>query len=257
MAVALTTALGVVVAIVGLVVMVLGGRELRFAWHIYRGDPLAVADVVNNLGPVEVEGTARPDEGTVRSPFSESECLICEWEVEEKRHSSTQHGSNTYWETLDSGLQGGPFRLTDDTASCRVEPAGSIRHLEDQSVTVPGGVEPPEPIREFIASNPDVDFQDGAVDLKIAELNLGNDQRYVERRLDVGEDCYVYGAAHYDADAGSAAGDVNVRIDGDGAKRFVIADSREREVLRRELYSGLATTGLGVALLGISLLFAL
>lgn len=232
-------------AVVGLVAFAYGARELYYAVRIYRGDPTPIADVANSPGLVEVEGTARIENGTVESPFSGTECLLCEWAVQERRTSSTQHGTNTYWETLDEGLLGGPFRLEDETASCLVKPAGSDRHLEEQTVTVPGGTAPPQRIQEFIASNPEVDAQDGTLDLVIAELNLGNDQRYVERRLDPGEDCYVYGRAHYDASAGSRAGEVNVVIDGEGARRFIIADTRERGVAW-----SLAKRGLGGVLFG-------
>lgn len=242
-----------VFAVVGLVVFVIGARELYYALRIYRGDPSPIADVANRPGLVEIQGTARIEDGTVESPFSGTDCLICEWEVQERRHSSNQHGTNSYWKTLDEGLMGGPFRLEDDTASCLVKPAGSDRHLEEQSVRVPGGTTPPQRIQEFIASNPEVDAQDGALDLVIAELNLGNDQRYVERRLDPGEDCYVYGRAHYDSTAGSRAGEVNVVVDGEGARRFIIADTREGGLAWSLAKRGLFAVAIGLLFGGFAL----
>ncbi|WP_244605370.1 hypothetical protein [Halorhabdus rudnickae] len=218
------------VALVGFVVVALSARELWFAWRVYRGESLAVYELPNETGPVEVKGVAEPDAGTVEAPISGSPCLICGWEVQERRTSGTGKGSNTYWKTLDEGLLGGPFRLADDTASCRVEPAGSDRRLEEHTVTVPGGTVPPAEVREFVAANPNVSPQDGTIDLGVAELRVGNEQRFVERRLDPGEDCYVYGRAHYDQTAGSRGGEVSVRIDGESVRRFLIADRRERGV---------------------------
>jgi len=237
------------IAFLGLVVLVLGCRELWFAWRVYRGDPLDVYELPNETGPVEVQGVAEPDEGTTEAPISGSPCLLCEWEVQERRTSGTGKGSNSYWKTLDEGLVGGPFRLADDTASCRVEPAGSDRRLAEHTVTVPGGTSPPAEIREFVASNPEIVPQDGTIDLGVAELRVGNEQRFVERRLDPGEDCYVYGRAHYDQSAGSRGGEVSVRIDGKGVRRFLIADRRERGVAR-----DVAKVGIGGALFGLLLL---
>ena len=234
-------------ALVGLAVFALGARELWFAAGIYRGEPTAIADVVNDPGPAELQGTAEPDEGTVESPFSGADCLLCEWEVQQAE-SSGEGGVN--WKTLDQGLRGGPFRLVDDTASCRIEPAGSVRHLDEQTVTVPAGTELPDRLRAFVDSNPNVDSQEGAANATFAGITLGEEQRFVERRLDPGEDCYVYGYAHYDAAAGSRAGEVNVRVDGDGVRRFLIADNRERGVVWEQVKIGILPVLLGLVIVG-------
>ncbi|CCQ34460.1 conserved hypothetical protein [Halorhabdus tiamatea SARL4B] len=238
--------------IAGLTLIALGARELWFAWQIYRGEPLAVYELPNELGPVEVQGVAEPDEGTVQSPISGSSSLICEWEVQERRTTSAGKGTNTYWKTLDEGLLGGPFRLADDTASCRVEPAGSVRHLEEQTVTVPGGTSLPDRLADFVAGNANITAQDETVDLGVTELRLGNDQRFIERRLDPGEDCFVYGRAQYDTGAGQHGGEVNVVIDGDGIRRFLIADGRERGVAWDVGKLGVVPVAIGLGLLALA-----
>lgn len=240
--------------VVGLAVAALGGRELWFAWRIYRGEPLAVYELPNELGPVEVQGVAQPEEGTVESPISGSTCLICEWEIQEYRTSTVGDGTDTYWKTLDEGLLGGPFRLADDTASCRVEPAGSVRHLEAQTVTVPGGTSLPDRLADLVAGNQNVTAQDETVDLGVTELRLGNDQRFIERRLDPGEECYVYGRAHYDGEAGRRGGEINVVIDGDGVRRFLIADGRERGVAWDVAKLGVVPLVIGFGLVGLAVL---
>ncbi|WEL17119.1 E3 Ubiquitin ligase family protein [Halorhabdus sp. SVX81] len=239
-------------AVAGVALLALGARELWFAWQIHRGEPLAVFELPNELGPVEVQGIAKPDGGTVESPISGSPSLVCEWEVQEHRTTNAGEGTNTHWKTLDEGLVGGPFRLADDTASCRVEPAGSVRHLEEQTVTVPGGTPLPDRLAEFVAENPDVAAQDGTIDLGVTELKIGNDQRFVERRLDPGEKCYVYGRAHYDAGAGHRGGEVNVVINGDGVRRFLIADGRERGVAWDVAKIGSVPVVIGVGLLALA-----
>lgn len=234
------------IAVVGVVLLVIGVRELWFALRVYRGEPLSVAETANDPGPVEVLGTAQPDDGIVESPFSGAECLICEWEVQQSESTGGKHGG-THWKTLVTGLRGGPFRLEDGTASCRVEPSGSARHLESHKVTVPAGTTAPTRIQDFIDAHPEVDRQDESVDVGITEISLGNEQRFVEQRLDPGEDCYVYGRAHYDPSAGSRAGEINVRIDGDGIRRFLIADSRKRGVALEQVKIGALPALVGVA----------
>ncbi|MCU4716787.1 hypothetical protein [Halapricum hydrolyticum] len=246
-----------VLAAVGIALFGLGARELWFALRIYRGEPLAVADAANDPGPVEVVGTARPEKGIVEAPFSGAESLVCEWEVQQSETTGNSGTGRQYWKTLATGLRGGPFRLEDDTASCRVEPAGSVRHLEEQTMTVPAGTTPPERIRDFVDAHSDVEPQDESVDVGPVEITLGNEQRFVERRLDPGEDCYVYGHAHYDPSAGSRAGEVNVRINGDGIRRFLIADSRERGVALEQATIGVLPAVLGAALLGAAVVVAL
>ena len=252
--VAITLVGAALLALVGLAVFALGARELWFAVRIYRGEPTAIADVVNDPGPAELQGTAEPDEGTVESPFSGADCLLCEWEVQEAE-TTGEGGGN--WKTLDQGLRGGPFRLVDETASCRIEPAGSVRHLDEHDVKVPAGTELPDRLRAFVASNPNVDSQEGAADATFAGINLGEEQRFVERRLDPGEDCYVYGYAHYDPAAGSRAGEVNVRVDGDGVRRFLVADSRERGVAWEQVKIGILPTVLGLVFVGAAIALAL
>lgn len=128
----------------------------------------------------------------------------------------------------------------------------SVRHLEEQTVTVPGGTPLPDRLAEFVAGNPDVAAQDGTIDLGVTELKIGNDQRFVERRLDPGEKCYVYGRAHYDAGAGHRGGEVNVVINGDGVRRFLIADGRERGVAWDVAKIGSVPVVIGVGLLALA-----
>jgi hypothetical protein len=239
----------VVLGLVGVAIFGLGARECWFAIRVYLGDPTPIASAVNDPGPVKLQGTAQPDEGTVTAPFSGAKCLVCEWEVQQ---SETEGRGDVHWKTLDQGLRGGPFRLVDETASCRVEPAGSVRHFEEHVVTVPAGTELPDRLRAFVASNPAVESQAETVDIGLTKIFLGNEQRFVERRLDPGEDCYVYGYAHYDSTAGSRGGEVNLRVDGDGVRRFLIADSRERGVAWEQIKIGIVPVLIGLCLLVIA-----
>ena len=167
-----------------------GGRRLRTVFHILRNDPLPVRDLHGHRGPVEIEGRAvAGDDGTVEAPFTGSRCLAYTYEVEELRSS----GKSESWETLDTGMGGVDFVVDDGTGRVVVDPTGADIHLESHSVTVPPHTELPERLARYVADTDEVDAQDRVFDLKVTQLKIGNERRFTERRLDVGETVYVYG----------------------------------------------------------------
>jgi hypothetical protein len=207
-----------------LVVVTVGGYGLLQLWtayRIYSRPPDDVMDVPSG-GQIELEGTARPATGTVEAPFTGGECLVCDYEVEEYR----SQGKGRSWQTIDEGRLVVPFLVEDGTGSVLVEPAGVRTNLSTAAeIDVDGGAEPPARIRRFIEATPDVDSENTSVDLKVIELNTGNDRRYVERRLDPGETVHVLGHARYGRDGLEYAGSVNAlvgpRLDGDADGSFV------------------------------------
>ena len=198
-----------------------GLGELRLAHRVLRVRPDSALDAPDG-GRIELRGTARPvdDETPLRSPFSDTPCLVCEYEVEE--YDSSGKGSN--WTTVDSGTEWVPFRLEDDTGSVRIEPAGADFRLErDERIAVDGGTEPPEPIARYIDRTEAVDCQNGTLDLRLFELKTGSDRRFIERLLVPGEAVHVLGTARYDTTVSRAAGQVNAVV---GAADAAAADSR-------------------------------
>ena len=240
--------------LVGLVVFLFGARDLRVVYHVLRNDPVDVYTLPNRPGPVEIEGTAHEgDDGTVTAPFSGQECFAYEYEAQELRSS----GKSSHWETLDEGSRAVPFFLDDGNARVRVEPGGADLHLEDHVTRVDPGDEPPERIQRYIEATDDVDAQDRTLDLRVVELNLGNDQKFIERRLDVGESVYVYGEAFSESVAGWGSGFVNSVVRrGDRTPAFVISDAPERATAWRIARGALVHVGLGGAFLLVVLVFA-
>ena len=234
--------------------LVVGGRRLRTVWHILRNDPRPVRDLHGYRGPVEIEGRAvASDDGTVEAPFTGSRCLAYTYEVEELRSS----GKTQSWQTLDSGMDGVDFAVDDGTGRVLVNPEGADVHLESQSVTVPAGTELPDRLGAYVAGTDAVEPQDRTVDLVVAEVNVGNRQRFTERRLDVGESVYVYGLARNGpaVEWGSDLVDAMVG-DGDGTPVFVIADTDERGTAWRIARGGLWRAGLGLAVLVVAVVAA-
>lgn len=248
---------GLALLAVGGYLLVGGGRELRTVFHVLRNDPVPIRELDGYTGPVEITGTAVADEdaGTVTAPFTGTRCLAYTYEVEELRSS----GKHSNWETLDQGQAGVDFVVDDGSDRVRVNPDGADVRFESHSVTVPPGTELPDRLAEYVERTPDVDAQDGSVNLLVTEVSLGNKQRFTERRLDAGEQVYVYGQARRGpaAEWGSNLVDAVVE-DGDETPVFVISDTSERGTAWRIGRGGLWQTVLGtlVAAFGLVLLSA-
>lgn len=247
---------GLVLTVLGIVVLGYGASKLRPVYHVLTNDPIPVRELVYHDGPAEIRGTAATtdEEGTVHAPFSAVDCLACEYEVQELRSS----GQSSHWKTLDEGRAAVPFLAEDDTGGVRVDPTGAELHVEEQTVTVPGGEEPPERIARYIRRSDAVDPQhDETVNLVVTELNVGNDQRFVERRLDVGESVHVYGDVDR-APAGEwGAGVVDAVLTRGGDRGIlVISDTSERGTAWRMGKGALLWTagGLALALPGVGFL---
>ncbi|WP_225334970.1 E3 ubiquitin ligase family protein [Halomicrobium urmianum] len=236
-------------AAAGLAVLSYSLHRLRSVVHALRNDPVDVYRLPNHSGPVEVEGEARLDGATVTAPFSGRECLAYEYEAEELRSS----GKHSHWETLDSGGAAVPFLVDDGSGKARVEPAGAELHLESHVVRVDPGEKPPGRIAEYLAESDEVDPQDRTLDLRVVELNLGNEQRFVERRLDVDETAYVYGQAFEEASREWGSGVVNAVIrNGDRAPAFVVSDAPERATAWRMAKRPLLGVAVGLAALALA-----
>lgn len=224
-----------------------GGRSLRTVWHILRDDPVPVRELHGHAGPVEIEGAARTDDGaTVTAPFTGSECLAYTYEVEELRST----GKSSSWQTLDEGMAGVDFLVADDTGQVRVDPTGADIRLEEHTLRVGPGDELPERLVQYIEQTDDVEKQDASLDLGITELHLGNEQRFTERRLDLGEEVYVYGAATRGPSTGWGSDLVDAVVrDGPGTPVFVVSDTDERGTAWRFATDGLWRVAVGGVLL--------
>lgn len=238
---------------IGLFVLYNALDGVRTVYHILTNDPVPVRDLATRAGPVEIEGTATTDDDqTVQSPFSGTRCLAYEYEVEEYRSS----GKHNTWQTVDEGGDAVSFLVEDETGTVRVDPTGAELHCEDETVRVDGGTEPPERIAQFIDSTDEVDSQQKTANLLVTELNYGNDQKFVERRLDAGEDVYVYGeATRASAGGGWGSGLVDALVgDGDRTPVFVVSDTSERGTALRIGRKALASCLFALVWLGVSLL---
>ncbi|WP_267640555.1 GIDE domain-containing protein [Haloarchaeobius amylolyticus] len=254
---------GLLASLAGFALVGYGGLAARDAYRIHANDPKSAYEA-RNSGPFEIEGTAKPHEEYVRSPFTDTQCLACRWKVEEYRTS----GKNSHWATVDEGTWWRPFRVEDDTGQVLVDPQGARFSLEESSrIEVDGGTMPPEQVQQFIDANEAVDSENTSVDLKLFRLKTGNDRRYVEERLDVGETVHVLGHSRPDPDRefGSrlyAIVGAPQRLDsgplGNLLARlleppFLVSDTTERGAVRRLAFRAVVPLAIGVACLGFAL----
>jgi len=220
-----------------------GGRELAAVFHILRNDPLAVSELHGHRGPVEIEGRAvEGDGGTVTAPFTGSDCLAYSYQVQQKDGKS--------WNTLDEGMDGTDFVVDDGSGRVRVDPTGADVRLESHSVTVPAGAELPDRLAAYVESTAAVDPPNRSVDLRVAELTVGNRQRFIERRLDRDEAAYVYGEATQGPSTEWGSSLVDAQIgDGERTPVFVISDTDERGTAWRITRGAMLELGFGLILL--------
>ncbi|WP_435346278.1 GIDE domain-containing protein [Haloarchaeobius sp. HRN-SO-5] len=227
--------------------------------RISQDDPKS-AYRVRDGGRFEVEGTARPHDEVVRSPFTDTPCLACQWTVEEYKQS----GKHSHWATVDRGTWTVPFVLEDDTGRVLVDPEGATLSLgESRTVEVDGGDAPPTSVQEFIDANARVDDEDTELDLKLFSVATGNDRRYVEKRLDDGEHVYVYGHARpnrqprsdVDGTVGAPvredAGPLGSVVDRLWGPLFLVSDTTERGVVGRLRRKAAVPLLLGLACLAV------
>lgn len=228
----------------GLFILYLGGRDLRVVYHILTNEPVSVREVASRTGPVEIEGTATDDDGqTVTAPFTDTACLAYEFEAQEYRSS----GKTSSWHTLDEGGDAVSFLVEDDTGTVLVDPTGADLRFEEHTLEVPGGTEPPEWIARYISATDEIDPQNKTANLIVAEFDYGRDQRFVERRLGVGESVYVYGQVRRVPSGQWRRGLVDGIISGgEGTPVFVISDTSERETAWRIGKGALFRAGFGL-----------
>jgi hypothetical protein len=235
--------------LIGGILLLTEGPRFQAVYHILRNAPGPVRDLDGYRGPVQIEGPAVAGaEGTVTAPLTGSECLAYSYDVEQLG----MVGDEGVWKTLTAGMGGVGFVVEDDTGRVAVDPTGAEVHLEDHRETVSPGEDLPGRLAEFVAASPDVDPQDRTVDLRVTEVTIGQRQRFTERRLDVGEQVYVYGQATTGQAVEWGSDLVDSRVaDSDALPAFVISDTDHRGTAWRIARPALWKVLIGLNTLGI------
>lgn len=213
---------------VGAVLLARGSKSFR-RYHTVRATPTTSASDVSPGEKVELYGRATAsDQGTHEAPFSDKDCLVCEYEIVEKPGRD---------KVVDSDTAGMLFYLDDGTGKVLVDPEAVELYMPLDTKVEVRSKRPPEAITR------------GYVNVGANEVR----SEYRERYIEPGENAYVYG----DAVASDEHEVVIKRRDKDSV--FLIANSSEGE-LRRSLLSRSAFYGaVGIALMsaGMGVVFTI
>lgn len=206
---------------VGLLVIYAGFDEWRKKRLIQDTPTEQVRSIA--AGRTELNGTAKPTEGTVEQPFADGECLYADWEIEEYRHDDD--GSD--WHTIDSGEVATPFALDDGTGAVHVaastDATWEISEEHRTRIKVGDRESPPDEIRSFLDTHSEADVGDEGI-------VFGDTRRYTQEVLPPHEEVYVFGrAAEREGASGDNEGRLVMERDG-GSDRFIISDMTESEL---------------------------
>ena len=264
--------------LLGGVIGLAGISTFRGYFRMAGTDPTDVAAVEPGTDEVELSGSARPVRDPFTAPLSGKGTLAYNYKVRRRGQG---------WSDIVSEGDAVPFLLDDGTGEIVVDPRGARWTFEKETWEVDDGEEPPGTIREFLERN-DSDR------LAASEVVYDGDRQFWERRLELGEDVYVYGPVRAgpaeDAPEGTvdpyvgaeefderAVGTTNVGailnrdfIPGIGDHRktltmggaseatiFTVSDTGEKAAQRRILKQGaiLSVLGVAVAAAGVYLAF--
>ncbi|GAB3041887.1 E3 ubiquitin ligase family protein [Natronobiforma cellulositropha] len=224
--------IGVLFAGVGGFVVWQGSQSLR-AWNYVRaGEPITVHEATRASGPVEIEGTVRPHEEPLESPFHGVDCVAYSYTIERRKRGGKNRSSG--WRTVESGSERRPFVLEDGRETAYVDPEGATLSLESHRTrSIPNQ----QRARSITG---------------VATSVFGGRRRYTEKRLEVGESVYVFG----DAEAHPREVDADVAIEAGDAPVFLVSDASEGATRRRLLLKGLGLGAFGSIFLAVGLWLA-
>jgi hypothetical protein len=194
--------------------LVFGGLGVAIGWYSLR--PLIVLprllrSEVDDLSAVATteefvvcRGTATASERTLAAPFTDRNCLGFEYEITERQ----PFGGGLPWHQahLDYGVATVPFSLDGENRTVDIDPSTRRFSLDtDSTVITVGATEtPPAKIQRF------VEVRDGLKPVSgwlAAVPGLGS-RRYVERRIDPGQEYVIAGHAEHRQGEISLTGDL-------------------------------------------------
>lgn len=183
-------------------------------------------------GTAEVKGTAHPaeDASVTKSPVTDADALATHVTVE-KYQSDPEGGGN--WRTIHEIESAEPITVDDGTAEVRVElpPEGGL-NLDLIEQTVGSGEEPPEPIRQFVEQEADLDE---ATRTDLGLVSVGERRRYSEGVIEPGEEVYVLGRVRETADWD---GQDHVIDEPTQSGDFVLSDKSEETLVTEGSWGG-------------------
>jgi len=210
-----------------------------------------------SVGRSELTGTAvTEDRQPMSAPFSEDDCVVASYEIEEYDDDSDDDGGS--WRTIEEDTLHVPFYVDDGTGSVLVEPHDeAIFDLDPGDWTetyVDSSDRGPEPIREFVRETDGLEFPPNA-------SGTDNDRKYRQNLVRDGESVYVFGDVRPSdgAERGASQADrLVVQYDDVAADHsmFLLSDDTEANLIDRREWA-LWRGPVGGAFLTVALVFGI
>lgn len=204
-----------------------------------------------SVGVAEVNGTAttHPEHGTIPAPFSNEECLVAQWEIEE--YESDDDGG--HWRSVAHGVESVPFYIDDGTGKLLVDPHQEslfdVKEHTEPQISVDADEEPPGPVREFIQREPSVGVADEPL-LNILDFGTAEgDRRYHHHLVRPDETVYAFGYVEPREGVSSPDNPANLVLrktpeeDADLEPMFMISDKTESQLVAERKHALLWVPG--------------
>lgn len=201
---------------------VMGARTLRRGIALWRTEPVSAVEAQSASGRATVVGTAEAVDEPLSSPFEGEDAVAVSWSVRESRGPSTGTGSNSV--RIATGTDTTQFRVEDGSGAIRVEPEGAHLDPSKQATVHADRGDENERVERFDRERNPYSRIGKAISTLIKGLPVvDRNRRYIERRIESGEEVLVHGTVDGDH-AATASGAVNAAIR-DGSGPFVVANA--------------------------------
>ncbi|WP_123536830.1 hypothetical protein [Halosimplex salinum] len=255
-----------------LVVAVFGAPALVLVWggvwkyRIYRRlrrlEPTEPGVLSEGTSLVDGDARALPDDGTVAAPVTGTECVAYEFEIEVFMEGTDGRGN---WSNFDRTVVRPRFLLDGWTGDAVVDTEGfDLALSEDYRCEVTGRDNAPPEVVSYVDDRGDLRLEASAT---VGPLEGTNETkvRFVERRLEPGQEVRVVGYARPDAAALANAADANALVakrELSGLRRWlgqplVVTDRGESAAATYQLGHAKRLIGIAVAWVGLLSLFLL
>jgi len=216
----LYTVVGIGFIALGLAIGWYGTRPLAVVPSVLRTTVREPSEVTDVGSFVVCRGIANESGETLTTPFTGSRCLGFEFEVTERQPFGI--GIPWFQAYLDDGVATRPFTLDGPAGTLDVAPSAKRFALDTDStvITVGASETPPERIRRFVDVRDELDPV-----ARWARIIPGlGTRRYVERRIDLGEEYLIAGVTERQQNEVVLAGDLV--ITDRSPRRFALARLR-------------------------------
>lgn len=186
---------------------------------------------VDNIGSLSkgissVHGRAQPLSAEIKATFSEKDCVATQWEIQEYRQENTKR----YWKTRATGREFPNFCLKDESGTVAIDPKGAELKLDENDVyQYQPGEKVPEPIRATLETE---GIREKELESSGNSPVLG-ERRFIERRIEPGNELFIYGEAVPNSESDVAASSVEYTISDPGSRTpvYLITDNTRDEVI--------------------------